>query len=49
MMEPWGKPLAGRLDELEIDPHVRPLWVYDPAGETPPAIHRARHLAERLR
>jgi pimeloyl-ACP methyl ester carboxylesterase len=43
MMEPWGTVLAGRLDELEIasdalrgnplgDPHVRPLWVYEPPG-----------------
>ena len=43
MMAPWGKPLAGRLDELEVesgalrgnplgDPHVRPLWVYEPPG-----------------
>ena len=42
-MEPWSRPLAGRLDELELesealrgnplgDPHVRPLWVYVPPG-----------------
>ena len=40
-MEPWSKPLRGRLDEHEIssvaladnrlrDPAVRPLWVYTP-------------------
>jgi len=40
-MEPWERPFAGRLDQLEIesdvlrgnplgDPHVRPLWVYTP-------------------
>jgi pimeloyl-ACP methyl ester carboxylesterase len=43
MTEPWGKRLAGRLDELEIDspalrgnplgdPHLRPVWVYEPPG-----------------
>ena len=42
-MEPWSRPMAGRLDELEIesgalrgnalgDPNVRPLWVYTPPG-----------------
>jgi S-formylglutathione hydrolase FrmB len=42
-MEPWSRPLAGRLEELEIesealrgnplgDPAVRPLWVYLPPG-----------------
>ena len=53
MMEPWGTDLAGRLDELTIestalqgnplgDPHVRPLWVYEPPGAdgtTLPAIY----------
>jgi S-formylglutathione hydrolase FrmB len=40
-VEPWSKPLAGRLDELELesaalrgnalgDPSRRPLWVYSP-------------------
>jgi S-formylglutathione hydrolase FrmB len=40
-MDPWSRPLAGRIDELEVesrvllgnplgDPHVRPLWVYLP-------------------
>jgi len=40
-MKPWSTPLAGKLDELEIDsaalkgnhlgdPHVRPLYVYRP-------------------
>jgi pimeloyl-ACP methyl ester carboxylesterase len=47
-MEPWGRELRGRLDELTIesaalrgnplgDPHVRPLWVY-----VPPAAADAR-------
>jgi Putative esterase len=42
-MLPWSKPLAGRLDEHELesgalrgnplgDPHFRPLWVYVPPG-----------------
>jgi S-formylglutathione hydrolase FrmB len=42
-MEPWGRPFAGRLDQLEIesqvlagnplgDPTTRPLWVYVPPG-----------------
>ncbi|MBA2529209.1 MAG: enterochelin esterase [Euzebyales bacterium] len=42
-MEPWSRPLHGRLDELEIDsqalrgnplgnPATRPLWVYLPPG-----------------
>ncbi len=42
-MNPWSRPLAGRLEELEFrsealrdnplgDPHVRPLWVYLPPG-----------------
>ena len=42
-MNPWGRPLAGHLDEIEFesdalkgnalgDPHVRPLWVYRPPG-----------------
>jgi hypothetical protein len=48
-MEPWERPFAGRLEQLEIesdvlrgnplgDPHVRPLWVY-----TPPEYERDRH------
>jgi hypothetical protein len=47
-VEPWSRPLQGRLDELEIDsealkgnhlgdPYVRPLWVYvPPAGVADP-------------
>jgi len=42
-MNPWGREMAGRLDEVEVesealrgnplgDPHVRPLWVYLPPG-----------------
>lgn len=42
-MEPWSRPLSGRIDELEIhsralegnplrDPADRPLWVYVPPG-----------------
>ena len=42
-MEPWSRPLQGRLDEHDLesealrgnalgDPHVRPLWVYVPPG-----------------
>jgi S-formylglutathione hydrolase FrmB len=42
-MEPWGRPFAGRLDQLEIhsevlagnplgDPATRPVWVYVPPG-----------------
>jgi S-formylglutathione hydrolase FrmB len=42
-MEPWSRPLSGRLDEHSLesealrgnplgDPHVRPLWVYVPPG-----------------
>jgi enterochelin esterase-like enzyme len=47
-MEPWSRDLAGRLDEHLVesaalkdnplgDPHIRPLWVYEPPGvETTP-------------
>jgi hypothetical protein len=42
-MNPWGRPLAGQVEEIEFesealrgnplgDPHVRPLWVYRPPG-----------------
>jgi S-formylglutathione hydrolase FrmB len=42
-MEPWSRPLAGRLEQVELesdalrgnalgDPHVRPLWVSLPRG-----------------
>ena len=42
-MEPWERPLRGRLDKLTIesevlrgnvlgDPHERPVWVYRPPG-----------------
>jgi pimeloyl-ACP methyl ester carboxylesterase len=42
-MNPWGREIAGRVDEVEYesealrrnplgDPHVRPLWVYLPPG-----------------
>lgn len=42
-MEPWSRPFAGRIDQLEVesvalagnplgDPSTRPLWIYTPAG-----------------
>ena len=52
-MEPWSRKPAGRIEEHTLesdalrgnplgDPHVRPLWVYEPpgaAGEPLPAVY----------